>query len=80
MSLKAHHICLRDHITVVDGEAFPLGVLALREDAPATLSTLFSMIVPLLGSGDIVVCGEDPERRVFGRKLEDRLKREVRYE
>jgi hypothetical protein len=38
------------------------------------------MIVHKIGKDDVVVCGRGDAKRMLGRKLEDRLKREVKYE
>ena len=75
-----HHICLQKHLTVCDGEAIPFGSLALLENIEVVLPELLEDIIPKIGKDEVVVCGEDPARRILGRKLEDLLQREVRYE
>ena len=76
-----HHICVEKHITIVDGTPIPYGSLALLESVEAVLPEMLEVIVPTLVTGDIIVCGEDKEaRHVIGRKIEDRIKREVVYE
>ena len=75
-----HHICLQKHITVCDGTPLPFGALALLENTEAVLPELLTSIVPQIGEDSVVVCGEEPGKRMLGRKLEDILKREVFYE
>lgn len=75
-----HHICLQKHLTVCDDEPIPFGALALLEDIDIVLPELVRDIVPRLGEDSVVVCGDDPARRILGRKLEDVLQREVFYE
>jgi hypothetical protein len=38
------------------------------------------MVVHKIGDGEVYVCGTGDARRMLGRKLEDRLGREVVYE
>jgi uncharacterized protein len=38
------------------------------------------MVVHKVGESEVVVCGTGDARRMLGRKLEDRLGREVKYE
>ena len=75
-----HHICIEKHITVIDGTPIPYGSLALLEDISAVLPEMLETIIPKIGKGEVVVCGEDEARKVLGRKIEDRIKREVKYE
>lgn len=75
-----HHICIEKHITTVDGAPLPYGAHALLESMEAVLPEMIDTIVPKIGDGEVVVCGDKEARRVLGRKLEDRLRRRVKYE
>jgi len=75
-----HHICIEKHITTVDGQPLPYGAHALLESIEAVLPEMIDSIVPKLGKGEVVICGEKEARRILGRKIEDRLGRGVVYE
>lgn len=75
-----HHICVEKHITICDGEPIPFGGLALLEDVSAVLPAILATVLPKIGKGDVVICGEGDARRVLGRKIEDAIKRPVTYE
>lgn len=75
-----HHICIAEHITLVDGNPIPYGSKAIEEGLTSVISTMLDDIVPVIKKEEVVVCGKDPSRRMLGRKLEDRLKRVIQYE
>jgi hypothetical protein len=63
-----------------DGQLMPYGARLIEEKMTDVISTMLDEIVPKIGDKEIVVCGEDPARRMVARKLEDRLKRPVKYD
>jgi hypothetical protein len=75
-----HHICISDEYLLFDGEMIPIGKTLIEEQLTSAIGELLDLIVPKIGQDDVIVCGDGDARRMFGRKLEDRLKREVIYE
>lgn len=75
-----HHVCIFDDYIVFDGETIPLGKVIIEKEITKAVSEVLETIVHKIGSGDVVVCGEGDAKRMLGRKLEDRLGREVSYE
>ena len=76
----AHHICIEDDYSTFDGEMIPFGKIAIEEDITKVINEILDTIVHKIGDGEVVICGTGDARRMFGRKLEDRLKRKVVYE
>ena len=75
-----HHVCIFDDYIVFDGEPLPVGKLLIEQEITKALSEVLDSIVHKIGNDEVIVCGEGDARRMLGRKLEDRLGREVRYE
>jgi superfamily I DNA and RNA helicase len=75
-----HHICIHDEYCTFDGELIPFGKESIEKEITKVINDILEMIVHKIGDDDIVVCGIGDARRMLGRKLEDRLKREVKYE
>jgi hypothetical protein len=75
-----HHVCIFDDYIVFDGATIPVGKILIEKDITRALSEVLDMIVHKIGQGEVVICGEGDARRMLGRKLEDRLGREVIYE
>lgn len=75
-----HHVCIFDDYIVFDGETIPLGKILIEKEITKALSEILDMIVHKIGQGEVIICGEGDARRMLGRKLEDRLGREVKYE
>lgn len=76
----AHHICIADEYCTFDGELVPFGKESIEKDITKVINEILDTIVHKIGNDEVVVCGSGDARRMLGRKLEDRLKREVRYE
>ena len=75
-----HHVCIFDDYIVFDGETIPVGKILIEKEITKALSEALDAIVHKIGKDEVVVCGEGDARRMLGRKLEDRLGREVIYE
>ena len=75
-----HHICIQDEYTTFDGETLPFGKFAIEKEITKVINEILDTIVHKIGKDDVVVCGRGDAKRMLGRKLEDRLKREVKYE
>ena len=75
-----HHICIEDDFLTFDGEMIPLGKRSIEKELTKAINEILDTIVHKIGDAEVVVCGTGDARRMLGRKLEDRLKREVTYE
>jgi hypothetical protein len=75
-----HHICINDDYTTFDGEMLPFGKHGIEKEITKVINEMLDTIVHKIGKDDVVVCGRGDAKRMLGRKLEDRLKRKVRYE
>lgn len=75
-----HHLCIHDEYSTFDGEMLPIGKHLIEREVTQAINEVLDMVVHKIGKGDVVVCGRGDAKRMLGRKLEDRLKREVKYE
>jgi hypothetical protein len=75
-----HHICIHDDYCTFDGTTLPFGKHDIETEITKAINEILDMIVHKIGKGEVVVCGTGDSRRMLGRKLEDRLKRVVKYE
>ncbi|MDB5259881.1 MAG: hypothetical protein JWN37_112 [Candidatus Nomurabacteria bacterium] len=75
-----HHICIEDDYLTFDGELIPIGKRLMEKEITKAINEALDMVVPKIGKDEVWVCGRGDARRMLGRKLEDRLKREVKYE
>ena len=76
-----HHLCLYDEFMVFDNEMIPVGSRMIEEKLTEVLGEVIDIVVPRIREKeDLVICGEGDARRILGRKLEDRLNREINYE
>ena len=75
-----HHLCIHNEYTLFDGEILPFGKHAIEKEVTKVINEILDSIIHKIGKGEVVVCGKGDARRMLGRKLEDRLKREVFYE
>lgn len=75
-----HHLCINEDHCVFDGKPLPFGKQAIEQEITKVINEILDEVVKQVGDDDVVVCGVGDARRMLGRKLEDRLKREVMYE
>ena len=75
-----HHICIHDEYCTFDGELIPFGKNTIEKEITKAINDVLEVVVHKIGNDEVVVCGAGDARRMLGRKLEDRLKREVKYE
>lgn len=75
-----HHICIHDDYLTCDNDVIPFGRFAIEKDLTRAINEILDIIVPKIGEGEIILCGDGDAKRMLGRKLEDRLKRTVAYE
>lgn len=76
----AHHICIQDDYIMFDSEMIPLGKRAIEKDVTKAINEVLDIVVHKIGNAEVVVCGTGDAKRMLGRKLEDRLKRKIKYE
>ncbi|MDQ5962555.1 MAG: hypothetical protein QG653_362 [Patescibacteria group bacterium] len=76
-----HHVCIYEEFTLFNNETIPIGSRMIEEKLTEVLGEILDIIIPRVGTkDDIVLCGEGDARRILGRKLEDRLQRDIKYE
>lgn len=75
-----HHICIEDDHMTFDGELVPFGKRSIEKENTKVINEIMDTIVHKIHHEKVVVCGTGDARIMMGRKLEDRLKREVIYE
>ncbi len=80
MTLSTHHICINDDYLTFDGELIPFGKESIEKEITKAINEILDVVVHKIGEGEVVVCGTGDAKRMLGRKLEDRLGREVKYE
>ena len=76
----SHHICINDEYIIFDKEMIPFGKRGIEKEVTKVINEILDTIIHKIGEDDVIVCGVGDARRMLGRKLEDRLKREVKYE
>lgn len=79
-----NHICIHDDCTLFNDLVLPYGAKFIEKEGTKVLDDIFREIIPIIQNKEniekkIIICGEAKAKRLFARKLEDRLKREVEY-
>lgn len=77
---KQHHICIYNDYCTFDDELIPFGKEHIEKDITKVINEILDNVVHKIGTGEVVVCGTGDAKRMLGRKLEDRLRREVIYD
>ena len=75
-----HHLCMYNDYCTFDGELLPFGKDDIEKSLTKVINEILDMTVQKIGQGDVTICGTGDAKRMLGRKLEDRLGREVKYE
>ena len=75
----AHHICIHDEYCTFDGELIPFGKQNIEAEITSVINEILDLVVHKIKDDEVVVCGIGDARIMLGRKLEDRIKREVMY-
>ncbi len=75
-----HHLCIHDEYSTFDEETLPYGAKLIEEKITEAINPLLDDIVSKITDKEVIVCGDATVKRMVARKLEDRLKREVKYE
>ncbi len=82
--LAVNHICIQGDCVLFEDLILPYGEMQIEEWGSDVIPEIIQELVTRLQRVDnrekyITICGNDKARRMLGRKLEDRLKREVEY-
>ena len=82
--LGVNHICIQDDCVIFQDISLPYGARDIEEKSGEVIDEILHELIHIIQSEKnrgkvVVVCGVDMARRMLGRKLEDRLKREVEY-
>jgi len=82
--LGVNHICIQGDCVLFEELVLPYGAKDIEEKSGEVIDEILHHIVHRIQAEKnrekvVVICGEDLARRMLGRKLEDRLKREVQY-
>lgn len=79
-----NHICIHNDCVIFNDLVIPYGALDIEEKSTLVIDDILHEIVHIIQKEEnrdkkIIICGNDKPRRMLGRKLEDRIKREVIY-
>ncbi len=79
-----NHICIHNDCVLFNDLVLPYGVNFIEKEGTKVLDDIFREIIPIIQNKEniekkIIICGEEKVKRLFARKLEDRLKREIEY-
>jgi len=82
--VPVNHICIHEDATIFNNIVIPYGAKDIEEKNTFIIDEIFHNMIHILMSPEnrdkqIIICGVDKARRMFGRKLEDRLKIEINY-
>ena len=83
--LPVNHICVQDDCVVFEDLVLPYGAQEIEEKTTFVIDEIIRELLILINSIEnkekrIIICGNKRAQRMLGRKLEDRIKREVFYE
>lgn len=82
--IGVNHICIHDDCTILNDLVLPFGAQDIEEKTTYILEDILDVIVPIIQKKEnrekiITICGPALARRMLGRKLEDRIKKEIDY-
>ena len=82
--VPVNHICIHEDATIFNDLVIPFGAKEIEEKNTFIIDEILHDMIHILMSPEnkdkqIILCGSDKARRMFGRKLEDRLKMEINY-
>jgi len=81
---SVNHICIHEDCILFNDLVIPFGAKDIEKEGTKVIDEILQQIVHLLQAPEnkekkIIICGEGRSKRMFARKLEDRLKRELEY-
>ncbi|MBP9765647.1 MAG: hypothetical protein KBD12_00225 [Candidatus Pacebacteria bacterium] len=79
-----NHICIQEDSTIFNDILLPFGSKEIEEKETFIIDEILHNIIHILMSEEnknkeIIICSTPKVKRIFGRKLEDRLRREISY-
>lgn len=82
--VPVNHICIHDDATIFNDMVIPFGAKDIEEKSTFVIDEILHNMIHILMSPEnkdkqIILCGPAKARKMFGRKLEDRLKKELIY-
>lgn len=82
--ILVNHICIHEDCIIFNDLFLPFGAKDIIEKGTFVIDEILHNIIHIIQNDEnknkkIIICGEAKAKRMLGRKLEDRLKREVRY-
>lgn len=82
--LAVNHICIHEDCVILNDTVLPFGSIDIEEKTTFVIDDILDVIVPIIQREEnrekiITICGPEIAKRMLGRKLEDRIKREVSY-
>lgn len=82
--LGVNHICIHEDCVILNDLVLPFGALDIEEKTTFIIDDILDAIVPIIQRGEnrekvITICGPEIVKRMLGRKLEDRIKKEISY-
>lgn len=83
--LGVNHICIHNDCIIYGDIVLPYGAKDIEEKTTLVIDEILQEIVHILNSKEniekkIIVCGTAKVKKMLTRKLEDRLKREIKDE
>lgn len=82
--VPVNHICIHEDATIFNDLVIPWGAKDIEEKGTFVIDEILQNMIHILMTPEnkdkqIIICGGEKARRMFGRKLEDRLKKELTY-
>ena len=82
--VPVNHICIHEDVTIFNDIVIPYGAKDIEEKGTFVIDEILHNMIHILMNEEnkdkqIIICGSTKARKMFGRKLEDRLKRELIY-
>lgn len=82
--VPVNHICIHEDAVIFNDMVIPYGAKDIEEKGTFIIDEIFHNIIHILMSEEnknkqLIICGSTKAKKMFSRKLEDRLKRELIY-
>jgi hypothetical protein len=82
--VPVNHICIHEDATIFNDMVIPFGAKDIEEKNTFVIDEIFHNMIHILMSKEnkdkqIIICGSPKVKKMFGRKLEDRIKKELTY-
>lgn len=82
--VPVNHICIHEDATIFNDMVIPFGAKDIEEKNTFVIDEIFHNMIHILMNDEnkdkqIIICGSLKAKRMFARKLEDRIKKELIY-